>query len=142
MLRFRNLVPSTRLPGAAASTPEGERVLEGSLSKRNQDHHWHPRRVVITPTTFIVLPPPGDEAGEEEAQEEVKAVKRSRKERDKAEAAEARKRADANSVKDFIPLLDVTKVRGALPALLIFCVYSTCHRHSCTRTNTHENAMV
>ena len=122
--------------------PESERVLEGSLSKRNQDHHWHPRRVVITPTTFIVLPPPGDEAGEEEAQEEVKAVKRSRKERDKAEAAEARKRADANSVKDFIPLLDVTKVRGALPALLIFCVYSTCHRHSCTRTNTHENAMV
>ena len=97
--------------------PESERVLEGSLSKRNQDHHWHLRRVVITPTTFIVLPPPGDEAGGEEAQEEVKAIKRSRKERDKAEAAEARKRADANSVKDFIPLLDVTKVRGGLLAL-------------------------
>ena len=42
--------------GLMGSIPSArETVLSGELEKRNQDHRWHARRVIVTPNTLLVL---------------------------------------------------------------------------------------
>jgi hypothetical protein len=48
-----SVISPDQLMGSIPSAEET--VISAELEKRNQDHRWHARRVIVTPNTLLVL---------------------------------------------------------------------------------------